>query len=584
MSRKLFLKRAAAILTAIVIVIPSALFTRAAPEITYSDSGYKSLSKLNPIGIRELVGENQYSYVTERNAFETAPSTSAPYAPGKLKDSVLGSLTSRLNMLRRLAGLDPVACDAALCGQAQYGAVLIASSDFSHTPAKPDDMSDDFYNKGYAATMSSNLAMGYDLMTTPDAFLHDTDEYNIEMLGHRRWMLNPALGKVGFGYAVSGKYEYTDVIVFDRSAAVKDYDFISWPASGYFPTGEWFSGDAAWSITLNPSKYRVPEKNAVKVTLTEKTTGRTRIFSSASSDGYFNVNNDGYGVRNCIIFRPEPYVEYKGEYTVTVTGLKKSNGSSASLSFKVLFFDCDDEEVLEEHVFEVTVTPPTCTLRGYMTRTCVNCGYSVTGSRVPPLGHDFGNGGRDDFCSRCGKENPNVAGFTDVSPGDYFAEPVRWAVRNGITTGTSTTKFSPYAGCTRGQIVTFLWRAAGAPEPEGTENPFGDVRSGDYFCEAVLWAVEKGITTGTDATHFSPNSVCTRGQIVTFLWRANGEPQTAGTNNPFRDVKPGDYFRDAVLWAVEKGITLGTDATHFSPNAACTRGQVVTFLYRDANS
>ena len=171
--------------------------------------------------------------------------------------------------------------------------------------------------------------------------------------------------------------------------------------------------------------------------------------------------------------------------------------------------------------------------------------------------------------------------FSDVDPAAFYASPVSWAVKNGITSGTSESTFSPDEGCTRGQVVTFLWRAAGQPEPTGTDNPFRDVKSGDYFYKAVLWAVENGVTAGTSKTEFSPNDVCTRGQIVTFQWRANDQPAPKSSSNPFIDVKADDYFYKAVLWAVEKGITLGTDAKHFSPSDTCTRGQVVTFLYRD---
>ncbi|MBQ2468350.1 MAG: S-layer homology domain-containing protein, partial [Clostridia bacterium] len=165
----------------------------------------------------------------------------------------------------------------------------------------------------------------------------------------------------------------------------------------------------------------------------------------------------------------------------------------------------------------------------------------------------------------------------------YYAAPVAWAVEKNITTGTSSTTFSPEEGCTRGQVVTFLWRAAGQPEPTVTSNPFKDVKNGDYFYKAVMWAVEKGVTTGTSTSTFSPEDVCTRGQIVTFMWRANGKPAPSGSSNPFRDVKSGDYFYEAVLWAVENKVTTGTSATTFSPDDTCTRGQVVTFLYRNAN-
>ena len=169
--------------------------------------------------------------------------------------------------------------------------------------------------------------------------------------------------------------------------------------------------------------------------------------------------------------------------------------------------------------------------------------------------------------------------FQDVPRGEYYTEPVGWALRKGITNGTSSVDFSPMADCTRGQVVTFLWRAAGEPKPTSTRNPFSDVKPSDYYYNAVLWAVEKGITNGTSPTTFSPNSPCTRGQVVTFLWRYAGMPKTSGSN-PFSDVKTGEYYYDAVLWASGKNVTNGTSPTTFSPNNTCTRGQIVTFLYR----
>ena len=175
------------------------------------------------------------------------------------------------------------------------------------------------------------------------------------------------------------------------------------------------------------------------------------------------------------------------------------------------------------------------------------------------------------------KTNP----FVDVSESDYFYEPVLWAVGKGITNGTDATHFSPAATCTRGQVVTFLWRAAGSPAPSSTTNPFTDVSSSDYYYNAVLWAVGKNITNGTSPTTFGPNDGCTRGQVVTFLHRFENTPTPASSTNPFEDVSSSEYYYTPVLWAVGKGITNGTDATHFSPNDTCTRGQIVTFLYRD---
>ena len=175
--------------------------------------------------------------------------------------------------------------------------------------------------------------------------------------------------------------------------------------------------------------------------------------------------------------------------------------------------------------------------------------------------------------------NPQTGVFVDVATGSYYEDAVDWAVENGITKGTDDTHFSPDGICTRAQAVTFLWRAAGSPKPETRTMPFTDVPAGSYYYDAVLWAVENGITKGTSDTTFSPNMTCSRAQIVTFLWRSEKSP-AAGTANPFADVKSTAYYADAVLWAVKENITKGTTNTTFSPDADCTRSQIVTFLWR----
>ena len=169
--------------------------------------------------------------------------------------------------------------------------------------------------------------------------------------------------------------------------------------------------------------------------------------------------------------------------------------------------------------------------------------------------------------------------FVDVADDVYYTDAVLWAVENNITSGTGADTFSPNAICTRAQVVTFLWRAAGSPAPKSTEMPFADVEAGAYYAAAVQWAVENNITGGTSATTFDPNGECTRGQIVTFLWRAEGYPAAAAVN-AFADVAADAYYNAPVLWAVANGITNGTSATTFSPADSCTRAQVVTFLYR----
>lgn len=169
--------------------------------------------------------------------------------------------------------------------------------------------------------------------------------------------------------------------------------------------------------------------------------------------------------------------------------------------------------------------------------------------------------------------------FTDVADDAYYYDAVKWAVDKGITEGSSKTTFSPGVICTRAQAVTFLWRAMGSPEPTGTQCPFLDVAPGAYYDKAVLWATEKGITVGTSATAFSPDMTVDRNQTVTFLWRMAGEPAATGMST-FADVANNAYYAAAVRWAVEQGITQGTGGNSFSPLAPCDRAQMVTFLYR----
>ena len=235
---------------------------------------------------------------------------------------------------------------------------------------------------------------------------------------------------------------------------------------------------------------------------------------------------------------------------------------------------------------------------------CTVCGETVQqGKALPALGHAFGawqvtrpaaadaEGEQVRACTRCGERETRAIArlapanpFRDVAAGAYYYEPVLWAVNHTpqITNGTSGDTFSPDAICTRGQIVTFLWRAKGCPEPKRTLNPFEDVSAGAYYYKAVLWAVENEITNGIDETHFAPGASCTRAQAVTFLWRAEGKP-SAGAANPFKDVADGAYYYEPVLWAVNHvpQITNGMGADTFSPGEYCTRGQIVTFLYRD---
>ena len=239
---------------------------------------------------------------------------------------------------------------------------------------------------------------------------------------------------------------------------------------------------------------------------------------------------------------------------------------------------------MKEHtVVDVAAVEATCTADGMTAGTkCSVCGTVLSGCEVvKALGHDF----KDGKCTRCGEKDPNyvapvVNPFKDVEKSSPYYDAIIWAADKGVTTGKTADTFGINDGCTRAQIVTFLYRAAGSPEVKAdTVNPFTDVSKDSVYYNAILWAVEKGITKGTTETTFDPNAVCTRGQIVTFLFRASGNEKVA-TGTDFADVASGSYCADAVAWAVANKVANGFADGTFRPEATCTRGQAVTFIFR----
>lgn len=280
------------------------------------------------------------------------------------------------------------------------------------------------------------------------------------------------------------------------------------------------------------------------------------------------------------------FIEIKEGASCTTPG-------SATYTWKYTYFGTYSFKgvTARQHSFVTIHQGKTCLTPSYDKHTCVRCGYSYRDNESPASGHKWDNGvcsaGVRTFTCQVCKEtvSGNEATFTspvpfkDVPVGSWFYLPVMWACDNGISEGTGQGMFSPNTTCTRGQIVTLLWRAAGQPEPSSNKNPFTDVKSTSYYYKAILWASENKIASGVSSSKFSPDTACTRSQVVTMLYRAAGSPPVDDVKNPFTDISVNAYYYKAVLWAATNGITSGISKTTFAPDSVCTRAQIVTFLY-----
>ena len=334
--------------------------------------------------------------------------------------------------------------------------------------------------------------------------------------------------------------------------------------------------------------------NAITVKLPLPTGFKPEQIKHISSDGsveyflktakrgakLFTVDSD-----NCAVFTITKFSTFELSGTVTYVEPSYYSGSSSAPTYSVTVDKTENGSVTvspksasKGDTVTVTVKPDS----GYVLET-----LTVTDKNGNELTLKDKGDGKYTFTMPAGKvevkatfmeDNSMLNFFYDVPNGAYFYEAVKWAVENGITTGVGNDLFAPEQPCTRAQIVTFLWRAAGSPEPKGAASGMSDVVSGSYYEKAVAWAIENGITTGTTATTFSPDATCTRGQSVTFLYRALKGTASGSAN--FTDVKSDAFYADAVNWAVASDVTNGTSNTTFSPNADCTRAEIVTFLYR----
>ena len=357
-----------------------------------------------------------------------------------------------------------------------------------------------------------------------------------------------------------------------------------------------YPGGDAYTVTAEATLTATWKKTAFTVTLDYANNGETATENRGANDGdTITLPTPTRSGRYAFVHWTDGVNTYAGgaNYTVTkdatLTAVWRYTGSSSSSSSSSSYYAISAPTVANG---SVSVTPCSASKGTTVTITVKpNDGYELDKLTVTDKDgnhlslSDKGNG-KYTFTMPAGKVNVDAAfskiaagvNFRDVAQNAYYYDAVQWAVEKGITEGTSATTFSPDASCTRAQMVTFLWRAAGSPAPKSAANPFKDVSANDYYYSAVLWAVENGITSGTSADTFAPNATVTRGQTVTFLYRAAGSPAVSGGS--FSDVAANAYYANAVAWASQHNITSGVGNGNFAPNADCTRAQIVTLLYR----
>lgn len=514
---------------------------------TPRSSGLTSLPKLSQNEIVQLLAENPLGFAGD--AFVTAPSVSAPYAAGTVSAPALITALDRLNLMRRLAGLNAVTLDSALTSRAQHGAVLLAANGvLTHFPEQPADMDESFYNTGLNAASSSNIYMGTNatLPQAVDAFMDDSDGGNLPMLGHRRWLLNPTMGKTGFGFSPSSKtfgsytYNFATLWAFDRSGSAGDYDFISWPASGAFPS-TLFDKDQAWSVSLNPDKYALPSVGDLTVTLTRASDSTTwtlsggQSYSAANEGAYLGVDRSSYGVANCMIFRPALDASaYSGLYTVSISGLKTSGGQSVDFSYQVEFF-----------------TPETA---------------------VQPSAPDQ-SAKPDQPAEPVRPTTPTSSQFSDVSAGAWYAADVAYAAENGLFNGVGGSRFDPDGPMTRVMLMTVLARLDGADTtPIGQES---------WYIKGHRWAVTNRISDG-----LNPHQALTLEELSVMLYNYAKlrYGASAAHNYHLAGMPDGNsvssWAAEGANWMVDQGLLQGDQERKLYPQRTATRAQVAALLHR----
>lgn len=634
-----------AVIAAVLSFSAAAAFSVSAEDSVIELKSKKSIEDINskwaelkPVFNDNLYVEEAFVYGYEADSFK----------PGKIADGAKKDGVNMINFARYLADIpSDVSLNKDYNTYAQYGAaLLLAEGKMNHTPKHPAAMPDDFYKTGYKGTSESNLfsqpAEYHKNQIVSDSvlgYLADNGSGNISSLGHRRWVLNPKMGATGFGAAADSwaGQAYSVMYAFDTSRSVKSYDCVTWPAVGYHPT-KMFGDSYPWSVSLSASAFDASKTKEIQVSMhISLANGGEKDITLTSADNnksgkYFNVSAKGYGTGFCIIFRPEWTYKSGDKVDVTISGVyKKGESKPTTIKYTTEFFKIgdkssssptasnedkilSDKNAISDAVKSMKVTNST-TKEQLLAEAMKNVKYGTTGEWGVDYSKTDATEQKDGLIKgtinleldgvyqavkvnkviqKLGDNiqetkkptvtaNPKTAKktskskFNDVPKDAYYAEAVDWAIEKNITTGTSKTTFSPDDACNRAQILTFLHRAVGAPEMEGG-SPFKDISDeGDYYYyHSALWAYYKGMVTDWE---FAADTPCTRASTVMYLWQNAGSPDVS-TNTAFTDMPSDAYYAKAVAWAVQNGVTSGTSATEFSPDDICSRGQIVTFLNR----
>ena len=622
-----WLRRAFALLLVLALILPHTAPVQGAAVAVYSVSG--------AAGTRErTVSELRRAWQAIRvpaGRFDETPSAVYPYRLGKLSPEFLRLNLDLLNFFRLAAGLPAVSDTDAANTDAQYGAVVLAAANLlSHDPPISSGMDGGFYQRGRNALGKANIAvMTFEGRSAAEAeqdklraaipvimrdYMNGRDSSGHAETPHRRWILHPALESVGFGCADAADGSMYQVLrIVTARTAEEDYDFIAWPASDSFPALA-ISPEAPWSVTLNPAKFRTPDRSALSITVTRQSDGRAWTINAASSanpadSSFLLVDTQPYGVDNCILFAfPSGEKDgYSGDYRVRVAGLQTMDGRQAMLDYQMRFVEMNCAHDWSPW----TVDPaPSCTSSGLRHRVCRDCGLTEE-ECLPALGHDwkidevveastkYRSGTAEFTCSRCGWHKldalPLPVCMDEDCPCRHFADaPARgnWAhngidfvLEKGIFNGTGKTAFSPKGKMTRAMLVTVLWRIAGKPEAK-RELSFTDVNGSAYYAPAVRWASENGVVQGYSPQRFGPADNVTREQAVTLLQRFFApEAAYSGGMDAFSDAQAvHDYARGSICWAIEHRVINGqadkSGALCLLPGDPISREQCASIIMR----